>query len=552
MSAKSKQKTLGFGMKPKPLLLKDVLESFRKIAAISGNKSQAVKVQEIKKILVRATGQESKFIIRGLQGKLRIGLARSSVIVALAHAFVLSVPKGVKPMEKYVEGGEYSDNEKFLMDLKNPLGERLEAAVNIVKKGFSECSNFEGIIDTALAHPLCDLSQHCHLTPGIPVEPMLAKPTKSVQEVLKRLNGQRFTCEYKYDGERVQVHLTEDGKVKCFSRNLLDTSDKFPEVPPFVREACESSGVTSFVLDAEVVAYNAVKDILVPFQVLSTRKREMAEGEEAEVKVIVQAFDLMFLNGESLMAKSLSDRRELMKKNFKAVQNKFRFAVSLDAQEDGDTTAIEEFLDAAIKGQCEGLMVKTLDANSQYEPSKRSLNWLKLKKDYLEGMGDSVDLVPLGAYFGKGKRTGFYGAYLLGCYNEESDEFQSVCKCGTGFSDEALQSLMKGLEDAVSESKPKGYVVSDTLEPDVWFSPSQVWEVKAADLSLSSTHKGALGKAGNPERGIGLRFPRFERLRPDKKCEQATNAEQILDMYYNQDSVKGQGGDDGDDDDDLL
>jgi DNA ligase-1 len=144
----------------------------------------------------------------------------------------------------------------------------------------------------------------------------------------------------------------------------------------------------------------------------------------------------MFLNGESLMAKSLSDRRELMKKNFKAVQNKFRFAVSLDAQEDGDTTAIEEFLDAAIKGQCEGLMVKTLDANSQYEPSKRSLNWLKLKKDYLEGMGDSVDLVPLGAYFGKGKRTGFYGAYLLGCYNEESDEFQSVCKCGTGFSDE--------------------------------------------------------------------------------------------------------------------
>ena len=112
MSAKSKQKTLGFGMKPKPLLLKDVLQSFRKVAAISGNKSQAVKVQEIKKILVRASGQECKFIIRGLQGKLRIGLARSSVIVALAHAFVLSVPKGVKPMEKWVEGGNYSDNEK--------------------------------------------------------------------------------------------------------------------------------------------------------------------------------------------------------------------------------------------------------------------------------------------------------------------------------------------------------------------------------------------------------------------------------------------------------
>ena len=120
--------------------------------------------------------------------------------------------------------------------------------------------------------------------------------------------------------------------------------------------------------------------MLVPFQVLSTRKREMEKGEEAKVKVIVQAFDLMYLNGESLLLKSLSERRDLLKKNFKVVEDKFRFAVSIDAQEDGDTAAIEEFLDAAIKGQCEGLMVKTLDTNAIYEPTKRSLNWLKLKK----------------------------------------------------------------------------------------------------------------------------------------------------------------------------
>lgn len=147
----------------------------------------------------------------------------------------------------------------------------------------------------ALLVPLWEMHKHCSLTPGVPVEPMLAKPTKSVQEVLKRLEGQRFTLEYKYDGERVQVHQTEDGGVKCFSRNLLDTSDKFPEVPGFVRAACEDTGVTSFVIDAEVVAYDQEKDMLVPFQVLSTRKKEttLDEAEGSKVKVIVQAFDIM-------------------------------------------------------------------------------------------------------------------------------------------------------------------------------------------------------------------------------------------------------------------
>ncbi|GMH47838.1 hypothetical protein TrVE_jg8962 [Triparma verrucosa] len=558
-AVKSKVRTLGFGAKPKPLVVSDVLASYRKVASISGTKSQSVKVGEIKKILNRANGIDSKFIVRGLQGKLRIGLAKSSVLVALAHAFVLTKSAAVQEAEEKLELTEeqikeYPEASQTLLNPKTPIGERLEAAVIIVKKAYSECSNVDQICDAALVHPLHDLHLHCKLEPGRPVEPMLAKPTKSVQEVLKRLEGQRFTCEYKYDGERVQVHLCPDGSVRCFSRNLLDTTDKFPEAPEFVKEACADTNVTSFVLDAEIVAFDSAKQMLVPFQVLSTRKREMEKGEEAKVKVIVQAFDLMYLNGESLLLKSLSDRRDLLKKHFKVVEDKFRFAVSIDAQEDGDTAAIEEFLDAAIKGQCEGLMVKTLDTNAIYEPTKRSLNWLKLKKDYLEGMGDSVDLVPLGAYFGQGKRTGTYGAYLLGCYDTESEELQSVCKCGTGFSDENLKLLMEGLEDAIEETKPKGYVVASTLEPDVWFKPCQVWEVKAADLSTSSTHKGALGKVAEG-RGIGLRFPRFERLRPDKKVEQATSSEQILDMYYNQDSVKdfiqNEGGDDDDNDFEL-
>merc|ERR1712194_381517 len=260
--------------------------------------------------------------------------------------------------------------------------------------------------------------------------------------------------------------------------------------------------------------------------------------------------DLMFLNGKSLLDKTLSERRDLMKKNFLPVDGKFQYATSLDHSEDGDTAMIEEFLDTAVKGQCEGLMVKTLDVNAAYQPDRRSLNWLKLKKDYLDGLGDSIDLVPLGAYFGRGKRTGVYGAYLLACYDEETEEFQSVCKVGTGFSDEDLVSLSTALnEHKLEGGKSSQYNVVDSLEPDVWFDAVQVWEIKAADLSKSSTHRGALGKL-EEGRGIGLRFPRFERIRDDKKPGNATNSEQVLEMYYNQDTVKGQkgGGDEYDDD----
>ena len=392
------------------------------------------------------------------------------------------------------------------------------------------------------------------LSPGIPVAPMLAKPTKSILEVLKRLNGLRFTCEYKYDGERAQVHMLPDGRAKVFSRNLLDTSDKYPEVPKFVKEAASES-VESCVLDAEVVAYDVKKEKLVPFQVLSTRKKTEESAETAKVQVIVQAFDIMYLNGKSLLSQTLQERRDLMRKHFSPVPGRFCFAVSLDHQENGDTAVIEEFLEQAVKGQCEGLMVKTLDVNAIYEPSRRSLNWLKLKKDYLEGLGDSVDLVPLGAYHGRGKRTGVYGAYLLACYDPDTEEFQSVCKIGTGFSDEDLKSLAATLNKHIIPQKSSQYSVSDQLECDVWFDAVQVWEVKAADLSKSSAHRGATGKTGETGRGIGLRFPRFERSREDKRPEEATTSDQILDMYYNQDSVGGKGGDGdigGDDDEDGI
>lgn len=211
---------------------------------------------------------------------------------------------------------------------------------------------------------------------------------------------------------------------------------------------------------------------------------------------------------------------------------------------------LEKFLDESIKDRCEGLMVKTLNVNSTYMPSKRSFNWLKLKKDYLEtGLGDSVDLVVIGADYGQGKRAGWFGSFLLACWNDDLECFQTVCKVGTGFSDEQFGKIKKELEEYIINKPAKNVKIKDNLPQikcDVYFEPKFVWEIKAADLSLSPMHTAALGQVES-DKGIALRFPRHVRERKDKTAEECTNTEQILDMYNNQAALQDVNFNDNDD-----
>ncbi|KAH6595288.1 hypothetical protein BASA50_005931 [Batrachochytrium salamandrivorans] len=506
---KGSQKTL---FTPKPLTVGSVFQSLVEICNISGQHSQQRKISIIQKMLVSCKGSEAKYLIRSLEGKLRIGLAEQTVLSSLAHAAVLSDPATAK----------LSTEKKTLA---------LAEAVVVVKSVYSAIPSYDDIIPALLSYGVMDLPKHCQMTPGIPMKPMLAHPTKSLVEVLDRFEGMSFTCEYKYDGERAQIHRLEDGRVIIYSRNSENLSGKYPEVLERIPKASKEE-IKSFVLDCEAVAWDVKKGCILPFQVLSTRKRKDVKSDDVQVQVCIFAFDLLYLNGQSLITETLQRRRELLHNYFTEVDGQFQFAKHMTSD---NVDEIQTFLDDSIVGNCEGLMVKTLEKEASYEPSKRSRNWLKVKKDYVNGLGDSLDLVVIGGFIGRGKRTGWYGGYLLACYDEDRESYQTICKIGTGFSEEALAEQAEFFKSHIID-KPKPYYrfgEGPNVRPDVWFEPVQVWEVKAADLSISPVHQAAFGQV-DPNKGISLRFPRFIRVRDDKSPEQATSASQVAEMYTSQ------------------
>ena len=352
-----------------------------------------------------------------------------------------------------------------------------------------------------------------------------------IGEIFERFGDVEFTCEYKYDGERVQIHVLENGEVRAFSRNLEDTTQKYPDIVETFKKHLKP-GVRSVVIDAEAVAFDREKSQILTFQKLSTRSKKAGAVEDIKVPICIFAFDCIFADGRTLLREPLTERRRLLYSCLNECDGELQFAKHHTSH---DVEQLREFLDESIAANTEGLIVKTMDGT--YEPSKRSLNWLKLKKDYLEGQGggDSLDLVVIGAFYGKGKRTGVYGAFLLACYDEDSELYQSCCKVGTGFSEQDLQDFHATLSPLVVPVVPKYYLVGEgpNVTPDVWFTPSQVWEIKAADLSISPVHRAAVGLV-DPSRGIALRFPRLLRVREDKRPEDATSSTQVAEFYRNQ------------------
>ncbi|GJQ14037.1 hypothetical protein GpartN1_g5828.t1 [Galdieria partita] len=506
---------------PSSLTTQQVYQSLKKIAQTSGAKSVSRKKDLVKSLLIASRSPEARYIVRILSQHIRVGAVEKTVIAALGRAFVILDAVRCNKEEVTCRAQVL----KYSMETKTET----KSLVERMNRALSECSDWERIITFLVnnAHSWNQLNEYCKLQPGIPLKPQLGKITKSVDEMIQDLGvDSDISCEWKYDGQRCQVHILENGTVQLFSRHLEDMTSKYPDV---VSSFTAISRVSNAILDAEIVAVHpSNSQMYLPFQYLSTRARKDVQLDQITIQVRVIVFDLMFLNGVCLIEQPFRQRRSILEQYFKSDSVTLpETLISSSANE------VEAWFNKAISNGCEGLMCKALDGpNSVYYPSKRSEGWSKIKKDYVEGMSDTMDLVPIAAWWGNGRKAGWLSPFLLACYHD--GEFQSVCRVMSGFSDEEYKRLTEFyLRDKTLPTKPLYYQVDESLRPALWLQACQVWEIRGAELTLSPIHHAAIGLADS-QRGISLRFPRFVRIREDKSIEESTDSQYIFELYKQQ------------------
>ncbi|KAL1752714.1 ATP-dependent DNA ligase [Schizophyllum commune] len=588
-AAKSKVRTL---IPHPPLLVPGVYRSLLSIAHCKGQGAVKEKQKIVERLLIASKGEETRFLARTLTQNLRVGAVRTTLLIALSRAFVLSPRPGDRPSELHASqklldsvralgAPPKSPQKKKLAD--DDARERIKAlftqAESLVKQVYVRHPCYEDIIEALVTEGLDGLDQHVSLAVGIPLMPTLGSPMRSLDEVYDTLQDHPFAAELKYDGQRAQIHGRRDDEgninVRIFSRHLEDMTTKYPDVVHMVQRMCErSTGATSFIIDSEIVALDPETGALKTFQELSNRARKDVQLADVRVAVGVFAFDLMFLDGQELIGLPFRERRDKLYSRFpafvpeeKAIA-RFSHVDCCDSQLGRD--AIEGFMVKATESRCEGLMIKLLDSceveerdakkaktrrkpfPATYEPDKRTAAWLKLKKDYITGLGDSFDLVPVGAWHGNGRKAKWWSPILLALKSDDG-ELVAVCKCMSGFTDvfyKALNDRYPLTEQSATCSKqPLWRGDFGGFRPDVYFKPHEVWEVRAADITVSPVSVAAKGLVSD-SRGLSLRFPRYIKSREDKGIEEATTASQVARMYQQQ---QARGIDDGGNDEgDLL
>jgi DNA ligase 1 len=474
------------GDRPPRLEVGTVFEGLHEIARAEGTGSQGRKLGGMVALLAEATPLEARYLVRTVTGNLRLGIGTATILDGLAEVHA---------------GGRKA----------RPI---LERAYNI-------CSDLSLVAKTLVEDGLAAVEQ-MEVRAGNPVRPMLAQRLSEPGEILAKLGG-RCAAEYKYDGIRVQAHRTSDGLLELYTRRLDRVSTQFPEVVELLDQAL---GPREAILEGEVVAFDPASGELRPFQDVMFRRRKYGITEAVrDFPVSMFCFELLYADGQDLTRLPYLERRAALDK---AVTASDRVRLTT-AEQVSDEPALERMFEQAVAEGCEGLICKSLDPAAGYQAGARGWQWIKLKRDYRSELSDTLDLVVVGGLAGRGRRAGMYGALLLAVYDPDGDRFQTICKCGTGFSDAELAALPARLAHLARAQRPAR--VDSRWHADVWFEPAVVVEVLAAELTMSPHHTAGWGLL-QEDAGLALRFPRFTgRWRDDKAPTDATTVSEVVDLF---------------------
>ena len=501
-SCKSHQRVL---LAPRPSSISSIYESFLDVARTTGKGSVQSKRLQITRILRGCTKDvETKFVVRTLLSNVRIGANWRSVLPAVGIAAVWHRCAAMNVV---------------------PSEDELSLAAGRILQNYCVQPSVSRCCMAALAG---DGDETLSLQLGIPFKPMLAKPAgKGVADALTLIAknfdaAEGVLCENKMDGMRAVVHVDRpEAKVTIFSRNAEDRTSTFgDEVSGSVLDAL-ADHVQTIILDAEVCAITP-DGMIDSFQMLSARATN-----GCSLRLVI--FDVVLIDGTCLTDLPLAERRKRLRQVITPSRSiAFAEGCEVSISELG-ALRLRELLMAALASKAEGLMIKSL--SSKYECMQRSTSWLKLKKDYMEDdseLGDTYDCRVIGGWWGQGRKAGWFSPFLVAIYDEDAESWQSLCRVLSGFSNEFYKEATARLSKSVVDAKPFDY---DTAEsPPVWFETNELWEIRGADLQLSPVHRAAIGSVDD-SRGIGLRFPRFVRIRDDKGLEDATTASDIAALY---------------------
>lgn len=447
-----RQSTLG----NRQLTVETVFENLRKLPEVSGKGSQERKISLISELLSQASGKEARYIVRTVLGEMRTGAATGIVRDAISKAF--SKDRG-EVEHVYDIVGDYGKVAEMARDGK------LKADIEV----------------------------------GSPIRVMLADRAGSLEEAVGAFESPAI--EMKLDGFRAQIHKSGN-RVRIFSRRMDDVTRQFPEVAELARKCIRPENA---IIEGEIMAVS--KDGRpMPFQMLSRRIQRKYDIERMvkEIPVRTDLFDIIYINGKSLMDVPLKKRWEMLGEALSQAKGKFSLVGHIETK---DIKKAEDFYRRCLSLGEEGVIVKNLDAH--YQPGRRVGFWLKVKP-----IMEPLDLVITGATWGEGKRAEWLGSLVLSA-RDSKGMLVPTAMLGSGLTDEQLEYLTKKLKKLITEENGR----------DVRIKPCIVLEVAYEEIQKSPKY----------ESGYALRFPRLLRLREgEKKPEDADTTETISKLFSHQ------------------